>query len=52
MRRRVGKMETTNDLNNRKIYRKKENHENVIFNLFCFLCGFVLALVISAAVIL
>jgi hypothetical protein len=43
-------METTKDLNNRKIYRKKENHENVILNVLCFLSGLVLALIIAAAI--
>ena len=30
-----------------RIYRKKSNYENVIFNVYCFLCGFVLAMIIA-----
>lgn len=38
------------DLGNRKIYRKKFN-ENTVTNIYCFACGFVIAMMIAVAIL-
>lgn len=37
-------------LGNRKIYRKKLLSEQTIFNIYCFACGFVIAMMIAVAI--
>ena len=34
----------------RKVYRKKFLSEQTVFNMYCFACGFVIAMMIAVAI--